>query len=88
MLLEKRTLFSKIPAVSALESKSSAAGPNFGRGFSSATAQPLGSIVQTLSNQQIKRAQCKQTKSKQNYFNFQEIKVRTQIESRFETQET
>ena len=33
LLLEKRTLLSKIPAVSAHESKSSAAGPNFGRGF-------------------------------------------------------
>ena len=33
LLLKKRTLFSKIPAVSAHESKSSAAVPNFGRGF-------------------------------------------------------
>ena len=33
LLLKKRTLLSKIPAVSAHESKSSAAGPNFGRGF-------------------------------------------------------
>ena len=33
MLLKKRTLFSKIGAVSAHESKSSAAVPNFGRGF-------------------------------------------------------
>ena len=35
MLLKKRTLFSKIPAVSAHESKSSTAVPNFGRGFKS-----------------------------------------------------
>ena len=34
LLLKKRTLLSKIPAVSAHESKSSAAVPNFGRGFS------------------------------------------------------
>ena len=33
MLLKNRTLFSKIPAVSAHESKLSAAVPNFGRGF-------------------------------------------------------
>ena len=33
LLLKKRTLLSKIPAVSAHESKSSAAVPNFGRGF-------------------------------------------------------
>ena len=35
LLLKKRTLFSKIGAVSAHESKSSAAVPNFGRGFKS-----------------------------------------------------
>ena len=34
LLLKKRTLLSKIPAVSAHESKSSAAVLNFGRGFS------------------------------------------------------
>ena len=41
LLLKKRTLFSKIPAVSAHESKSSAAVPNFGRGFNLTETAPL-----------------------------------------------
>ena len=49
LLLKKRTLFSKIPAVSAHESKSSAAVPNFGRGFSPhAQHQPAGVARGTL----------------------------------------
>ena len=45
LLLKKRTLFSKIPAVSAHESKSSAAVPNFGRGFISTKKQPEANLL-------------------------------------------
>ena len=60
MLLKKRTLLSKIPAVSAHKSKSSAAVPNFGRGFRSY----LGKWSKSSNRLEVRRARRPNKRSK------------------------
>ena len=55
LLVEKRTLLSKIPAVSAHESKSSAAGPNFGRGFNTVMRWGISACNSAFSREYIRQ---------------------------------